>query len=133
MLNFDLNWLAVIVAAIVNMVVGSLWYGPIFGNVWMKAVGKTRETLGNPVVPMITSMVMNLLVTIGCAIILNNIAGLNLGTGILVGLVIGLLFVTASSFTSNAFDGGNRLLPVLFGAYQTIAITLGAIILTLWR
>lgn len=133
MLDFNLNWLAVLVAAIVHMVIGSLWYGPIFGNVWMKAVGKTRETLGNPVVPMITSMVMNVLMTIGCAIILNNIAGLTLGTGILIGLIIGLLFVTAASFTSNAFDGANKMLPVLFGGYQTVAMTLVALILTLWR
>lgn len=132
-MDFNLNWLAVLVAAIVHMVVGSLWYGPIFGNVWMKAVGKTRETLGNPIIPMITSMVMAVIMTIGCAIILNNLANLNIGSGILVGLIIGVLFVTASSFTSNGFDGNNRMLPLLFGGYQTVAMTLVALILTLWR
>ena len=32
----NINYLAVVVAAIVNMALGSLWYGPIFGKAWIK-------------------------------------------------------------------------------------------------
>lgn len=33
----EINVLAVIVAAIVSMVIGSIWYSPLlFGNIWMK-------------------------------------------------------------------------------------------------
>ena len=32
----EVNWLAVLVAGIVNMVVGFLWYGPLFGKKWME-------------------------------------------------------------------------------------------------
>ncbi len=133
MLDFNLNWLAVLVAGIGHMVVGSLWYGPIFGNTWMKAVGKTRDQLGNPIVPMITSMVMALVMTFGCAVILANIANLTLVTGVLVGLIIGVCFVLASALTSNAFDGNNKMLPLLFGGYQIVAMVLVSLVLTLWR
>lgn len=37
------NYLAVLGAAIVSMVVGFLWYGPIFGKIWMKEMGFTKE------------------------------------------------------------------------------------------
>ncbi len=33
------NWLAIIVAAVVSMIVGSIWYGPMFGKTWMKIMG----------------------------------------------------------------------------------------------
>ncbi len=40
MVTVDINFWAVLVAAIINMVVGSLWYSPaMFGGLWMKAVG----------------------------------------------------------------------------------------------
>lgn len=34
-----INWWAVIVAAVVSMIVGSVWYGPMFGKTWMKIMG----------------------------------------------------------------------------------------------
>ncbi len=34
-----INYWAVLVAAVVNMVVGFLWYGPLFGKTWLKLVG----------------------------------------------------------------------------------------------
>lgn len=33
------NYLAVFVAAILSMVIGGLWYGPLFGKPWMKMMG----------------------------------------------------------------------------------------------
>jgi hypothetical protein len=35
----DINYWAVLVGGIVNMVVGGLWYGPLFGKMWMKGMG----------------------------------------------------------------------------------------------
>lgn len=41
----DINWLAVVLAAIAAFVVGGIWYGPLFGKAWMVAAGKTEEEL----------------------------------------------------------------------------------------
>ena len=30
------NRRAILVAAIVALIIGSIWYGPLFGNAWMK-------------------------------------------------------------------------------------------------
>jgi len=38
-MEFTVNYLAVIVSAIISMVVGAIWYGPLFGKKWMKIVG----------------------------------------------------------------------------------------------
>jgi hypothetical protein len=40
---FDVNWLAVVLAALGAFVVGGIWYGPIMGKSWMAAVGLSEE------------------------------------------------------------------------------------------
>jgi hypothetical protein len=48
MQDVDVNWIAIIVAAIVPMVLGALWYSPmLFAEPWMRAVGRTHEELGD--------------------------------------------------------------------------------------
>lgn len=37
--------LAVLVAALIPMGIGALWYGPLFGKQWMLLVGKTEEEI----------------------------------------------------------------------------------------
>ena len=37
----EINLLAILAAGIINMVVGSLWYGPLFGKKWMALSGHT--------------------------------------------------------------------------------------------
>lgn len=42
---YDINLWAVLVASLLPMVIGALWYGPLFGKRWMDLVGKTEEEL----------------------------------------------------------------------------------------
>jgi len=35
----SINYWAVLVAAVANMIIGSLWYGPLFGKLWMRLQG----------------------------------------------------------------------------------------------
>jgi len=37
------NYLAVLLCAISSMIIGFLWYGPLFGKEWMRLVGLTEE------------------------------------------------------------------------------------------
>lgn len=39
----DVNWIAVLAAAVMGFVVGGIWYGPIMGKKWMGAVGLSEE------------------------------------------------------------------------------------------
>lgn len=40
-----LNYLAIFGAAVVSMVVGYIWYGPLFGKVWMKEMGMEKKDM----------------------------------------------------------------------------------------
>lgn len=39
------NYIAVFAAAVVSMIIGYLWYGPVFGKPWMKEMGFTKEKM----------------------------------------------------------------------------------------
>ena len=46
-MNVDVNYLAVFLAAVSSMLVGSLWYMPaVFGKAWMKLSGVKIEKMG---------------------------------------------------------------------------------------
>ena len=47
-LAHSVNYLAVLVAAIVNMVIGAVWFMPaVFGSRWMRLTGLTAEGIQN--------------------------------------------------------------------------------------
>ena len=39
-----INYLAVLVAAVVSMVLGAVWYGPLFGKKWSELMGWSSMT-----------------------------------------------------------------------------------------
>src|SRR5437763_1418970 len=45
--SVDINYWAVLVAAVINMVVGSIWYSKaLFAKEWMKLTGRKTEEMG---------------------------------------------------------------------------------------
>lgn len=44
--NVDINYAAVVLAAVVNMIVGAAWYSPaLFGKQWSKLMGRSMEEM----------------------------------------------------------------------------------------
>ena len=41
--GMNINWLALVAAAILPLATGFLWSGPLFGKAWMKESGMTEE------------------------------------------------------------------------------------------
>ncbi|KKT22473.1 MAG: hypothetical protein UW08_C0008G0017 [Parcubacteria group bacterium GW2011_GWB1_43_8b] len=41
----NINFIGVAIAGIIGMAVGFSWYGPIFGKLWVKLMGFTKEEL----------------------------------------------------------------------------------------
>ena len=44
----EVNWIAVIAAAVSAFVMGGLWYGPLFGKKWMALVGLSISRMPGP-------------------------------------------------------------------------------------
>lgn len=74
----NLNFIALIVGALVPMIVGFLWYGPILGKAWQKSLGFSDEDIqsGNMAVTFGVSYLVALLISF----YLQYIVGLHEGT-----------------------------------------------------
>jgi hypothetical protein len=45
-MEVQVNWIAIIVATLVNLVIGGIWYAPkVFGDSWSKIVGLKEEEM----------------------------------------------------------------------------------------
>jgi len=64
-----MNYLALVVAALIPMAIGAVWYGPLFGNIWMRASGMTEEKMKSANMPM----------TIGLSLLLALILAMVIG------------------------------------------------------
>jgi hypothetical protein len=60
----EMNFLILFVAALVPMVIGFVWYGPLFGNAWMQEMNFTKESLAgqNMIKVFVLSYIFSLLV-----------------------------------------------------------------------
>ena len=59
----DVNYLAVILAAVAAQVLGFLWYGPLFAEPWMRMRGYTRADAGGGgpaiyAIPVLTALLL---------------------------------------------------------------------------
>ncbi len=80
----QINWISISVATFCGFfVLGGLWYGPMFGQAWMKEFGFTEKELAN----------RNMTKVFGLSFFLALIAAINLAMfiGADAGLVVGLM------------------------------------------
>ena len=130
MLIFDLNWLAIVAAAVANMIIGAAWYG-IFAEPWLEGIGQTREWANENQRP--TDYLIAILNSVLMAFFLANVIRWAGVTGILSGLMIGFfmwLGFNGFSFASNhAFeDRSFKLWLVNSGVYLAGLLVIGAIL-----
>ena len=132
-----MNWLALIVGALVPMILGFIWYHKsLFGNAWMNSIGKTEEELkagGN----MALTMILSLLLAAALAYFLIGQLGIhdyfaegddgyahNFGHGAYHGMWIGLLTAVPVLVTNSLFEQKSWNNIFINAAYWVLAIAL---------
>lgn len=130
----EVNWLAVIAAAVSSFVVGGLWYSPaLFGKAWQKEAGLTDEQLkaGNPAKIFGGSLVLSLIAAAVFAMFLGPKPGLGFAFG--AGLSAGLCWVAASFGINYLFEHRSLRLFLINGGYHTVQFTVIGVVLGLWH
>jgi hypothetical protein len=137
----DVNYLAVLVAAIISMVLGFLWYGPIFGKKWIALMNFTPASMeAAKAKGMAKSYALMVLGSLLMAYILshNLVFGSSyLGTeGVVAGLNVGfwnwLGFVVPVTMGSVLWEGKSWKLWWLNVGYYLVSMLLMGIILAVW-
>jgi Protein of unknown function (DUF1761) len=134
----DLNWLAVIVGAIVFYVLGAVWFAPqVLGRAWQRASGIVQPEGERPgaafyIWPFITSLVS----TIATAMIALLTGTDVFGDALALGIVVGIGYAAAVALVGGIFDPHKPQPQVwfaIFGGYQVIGLTVVATIVALWE
>src|SRR5918999_6480773 len=133
MQDVDLNWIAIIVAALVPMLLGALWFSPVlFAEPWMRAVGRTREELTGASLGYALSAVAALVTSYALARIVRWAEVDDLWNGALVGLLVWLGFVATVLATTTYFGGRPRRLWTINAGYQLVALVLVGALHGVW-
>lgn len=128
-----MNYLAILVAGVVNMVIGFLWYGPLFGKKWSALTGVTEEQMKsiNPGPLYAQSFVATLVAYYVLARFIAQTTTLT--EGIEVACLVWLGFVTTVQFTASLFSTRPRTLYFLDTGYQFVTFLAAGAIIGAWK
>jgi hypothetical protein len=134
----NINFLALIVAAIASFGLGAVWYSPVlFSKPWLKAVGLSNEDLGKVNMTMIfgSSFLLIFLMDFGLAVILQGHATRDITwrSGFLYGLLLGLFFVATSIGINLLYQRKSFKLWAIDAGYQVLYLGISGAILGAWR
>lgn len=129
----DVNWIAVISAAMSSFVLGALWYGPIFGKAWLNAAGVSEAELRAGSMPLIfgSALVLSLIAAASFAVFLGP--EVNATTGAIYGATAGVCWVATSFGTNYLFERKSVRLFCINGGYHAVQFSLIGLILGAWR
>ena len=129
----DINWLAVLAAALSAFLLGGLWYGPLFRRAWCRETGMAPDAppSGHPARIFGTAFAAALTAAVAFAIMLGP-APL-LADALRGGIVAGLAYVAMAFGINYAFAGRSVRLWLIDGGYHTLQFTLYGLILGAWH
>ena len=133
MLDFGgLNWWAVLVATVAAFLLGGLWYGPVFGRAWLRALGKTEDDIEPTPTPFVISFFTSLVTAVVLAALIKTLSLDSVTDGVLIGLFTGVGFIATAMASDAAFCGWSASLWCIQAGYRVSYSVLIGLILVLW-
>ena len=137
-MEVQVNYLAVLVAAVVSMILGFLWYSPIvLGKPWMKEKGLTSENLKKAQKEMGKMYGVSFVLSLVTAYVLSHVMTLSvnffhyplLQTGLTTAFWMWLGFVMPVQAGSTMFGSKNWKLFGIDTGYQLVSVlTMGVVL-----
>jgi hypothetical protein len=137
MYPIDVNYLAVIAAAILAFGFGSLWYGVALAKPWMAAQGFTVEDLEADTRSMGTTFGLTFLVYLFLALVMAMLVDLtkpmNVNQGLWLGAMVWFGFMVPVNLTGVLYARKRISLFVIDALFQLIIALMVAGVVTAWR
>ena len=133
--EIPINWLAVIVAAIIRLAVGAVWYSPVgFGPMWLKTVGLTQERM---MAAMPRAIAVDAVGSLLMAFILLHAVVYAGATTLLLGGTVGALnwlgFVAVVLIATNVYEQRPLRSAWVSAGFNLLAMVLMGALLAVWR
>ena len=134
----DINYLAVVLAALSAFVLGGLWYSPLlFGRLWVRAHGYTPEKMES----MRAGVGRSYAVSFLCYLVMAAVMALLIGAtdtvtalgGLRLGAVCWLGFAATIGLTANLFSDKPLATYLLDAGYQLVYLSAMGAILASWQ
>ena len=143
--NIHVNWLAIPTSVVASFAIGSLWYGPLFGKIWARAMG-FDEAARPSGVDIARGSLLNLVGTLLMAYVLAHVVSVwrpstwNAGSdraawtyGFYAGLFVWLGFVVPVLLNGVAFEKRKWKVFGIGASYQFLSLQAMGMILAFWR
>jgi hypothetical protein len=129
-----INHFAVIVASALAFVLGSLWYGPLFGKAWLRETGISAETAasGNKGKIFGLAFVWTLVMAYNLAFFLGQ-PTIDVKQGVMYGFATGFGWIAMAIFIVGLFERRSATLMLINGGYMTVALTMMGAVIASWR
>jgi hypothetical protein len=137
-LDFHVNIWAILACGVASLVIGFIWYGPLFGKAWAGYTGWTEEKVkALPPSRMARTYALTFVAALVTAFVLDLLAWAINATTALQGLVLGLLtgvgFAAMAFATTYLFEHKPVGLWLIVSGYQLVYQIAAAVIITVWR
>jgi hypothetical protein len=128
------NWLAIIVAAVVKFAIGAVWYAPLFGKQWRELQGIPE---GAPQDGLVQAMVVQIITDLVMAYVLARFivysSATDLWTGAFVGVMAWFGFVITIMVGAIFYEKRPPMLIAINGGYQLLGLAVMGAILGVWH
>jgi len=137
MIEFSgLNYVAILVAWIISVVIGAFWYSPAgFGKLWSKLSGvdmmKTPKEETNRAIIFVT--ISSLLQAFALATILNSLNVRSIGEGLIASLVLWFGFTALTTVGNTLYQRQSWKFIWLNASFFLVVFVINGIILSVWK
>jgi len=131
----QINWLAVLVAAVAYFLLGAVWYSFLFKQAWIKSSGvNVNDPNAKKGVAgiMVASFITILITSMGLAFFISRIGSLGWMTGLKVGLIAGICFCTTAICNSYLYEKRPLTLHLINSFYNIVGCIIAGIIIAVW-
>jgi hypothetical protein len=129
----QVNWIAIVLGAVFSMLLGFLWYGPLFGRLWLRSIGKKEEELsGNP--GMYVFAFLGALVSAYVLAVLIGALGITVWwRGVVLGAVVSVGIGSMAALVNGIFHRISAVAWLLFALYQLVLNAVEGLVFAVWR
>ena len=135
-----INYLAVLVATVSSIVIGFLWYGPVFGKPWMKMMGLSKESMSKKegmgqkyALMTLGSFVMAYVLAHSLVFASTFTQTSGVSAGLMVGFWSWIGFVAPVEMGSQLWEGKPWKLFLIQGGYWLVSLSIMGVILAVWK
>ena len=134
-----INIWAVLVATLSTFAVGAVWYGPLFGKAWMKAVGYTEENVQGHNMGKIFGLafLFELIMAFNLAMFLTGspeaAATMTGATGAFYGFLAGFGWIFFALAVNSLYEDRSWQYIFINGGYWSISFTIMGFIIGSWH